>query len=154
MGAVAYLAQGFAVGTTYCYSFEIKGDGTGGNHKLYRYHMSNGIRQAMTNNGVGGLAHANDMALVGYGGKTYMYVVACSYNKTGTADTGTNSYIVKLEYNSSGQYWVDKKYEVNVPLAGIAYVDGVNAGFCFLHGRNAAASFYARRPLPLFMKKL
>ena len=120
--------QGFAVGTQYCYSFEVKESSLMDLHEFYRYKMdgSGGNIQKMSRNiSVGGLAHANDAALTNcvVNGTTeyYAYVMAYSASKT--------DYLVKLKYTGNN-YEEVARYSFNatadnqntVEYAGVSFV--------------------------------
>jgi len=113
-----YAVNGFAVGTTYCYSFETLGDGTGGDHKLYRYNMNTGTLSSMTKNtNVGKLGHANDMTLEDIGGSKFMYVAVCTLTNTSSP---VYPAIVKLGYDESGNYWEEVRYPLQSAIVGIS----------------------------------
>ena len=119
-----YATQGFAVDTNYCYSFEIRGtSGAEEYHRLYRYDINTGERIRMTQTGdVGYLWHANDATIVRFTENgvsvPYIFVVAFSSSKT--------NYLVKLGFNSAGQYWEEARYTVpsSIRIAGIALISG------------------------------
>ena len=92
--------QGMAVGKTYCYSFEINKPNED-KHKLYRIHRTDSTIDIheMDNKNEAVLHHANDVALAAFDNKYFMYVV-----------TYTTNEIVKLEYDSSGNYWERARY--------------------------------------------
>jgi len=125
-----YSVQGLAVGTNYCYSFEVRNSDT--EHRLYRFNMnSGGTLTQMTVTGptlpppLPALLHANDATLASYTANgancLYMYVAAW-------AESGTN-YIVKLEYNGSGQYWQEARYACPIgwSVGGVARKSGGGA---------------------------
>jgi|LSQX01.2.fsa_nt_gb hypothetical protein len=118
-----YFAQGFAVGTDYCYSVNVDNDDE--NHKLYRKNMNNSSdAELMTGTGtIDSLGHSNDMTLATYtesGGTVhrYLYVVA-------NGGTITNSYIVKLEYSGT-TYWQVARYNLGAVYTSISRVKYYN----------------------------
>ena len=119
-GGQNFRAQGFAVGTGYCYSIDCKTDETV--HKLYRKNMNNNSdAELMTQLGsVDSLRIANDMTLATYTESNgtvhrYLYVIAAAM------DSSVNSYIVKLEYDGLN-YWQVAKYNLSDRFVGIAKV--------------------------------
>ncbi|WNQ10874.1 hypothetical protein MJA45_25175 [Paenibacillus aurantius] len=95
-----YVAQGFAVGSTYAYSVKINGDDT--KAVIYRTNMSDGTTTLMTNGDSGttytaSLGHANDMVLSTIDGEYYMFIV--------TMKAGSMS-LVKLKYVGTTYYQV------------------------------------------------
>ena len=97
------IVQGFAAGTTWCYSFEINSAET--SHNLYRYNMNNGTLPQMTPSmppgqvgppAIPALGHANDIALdsrtINGVEHYYIYVIAWS-----SANSYVTQAIVKLE---------------------------------------------------------
>ena len=129
---IAYQPQGLAVGTTYCYSFEV----TIGNadHNLYRIPKTgtNKTPELMTNKNNAVLGHANDVALATYNNKLYMYVVTFS-----TDD------IVKLEYDGSGNYWQRAKYSYTRVKSSLASPTQFN-GISLIGNSNSAVYFLAQ----------
>ena len=119
-----YAPQGMAADSQYCYSFEIRGtSGAEEYHRLYRYDIETGQRIKMTPLGtVGNLWHANDAAIVRFNENgnsvPYIFVVAFSNSET--------NYIVKLGFNSSGQYWESARYRIpsSIRIAGITLISG------------------------------
>ena len=119
-GGSEWLAQGFAVGTGYCYSIDV--DPSGLTHKLYRKNMNNSNdAELMTpTNTIDCLGYADDMTLATYTENNgtvhrYLYVMAVGGGVT------TNSYIVKLEYNGLN-YWQVARYNLSDEYYGVAKV--------------------------------
>jgi len=102
MGGLAennQVPQGFAVGTTYCYSFDVNSAATSSPntvHNLYRYNMDTDALSLMTvtpGKSRPSLGHANDVALASHPDasgvtQSYMYVVA-------------NNGVSKLQYSGN-----------------------------------------------------
>ena len=119
-GDDSWRAQGFAVGTGYCYSIDCKLDETA--HKLYRKNMNNNSdAELMTQSGsVDSLLTANDMTLATYTESNgtvhrYLYVMVASQA------SAVNSYIIKLEYDGL-TYWQVARYNLSGKFYGIAKV--------------------------------
>jgi len=142
-----YQTQGLAVGTTYCYSFEIDLYNQA-KHKLYRIHKTNNALEPMTNKNSAALGHANDVAFAKFKDKNnqeklYMYVL------TFEPKNGNNkkSEIVKLEYDASGNYWEKARYDYNslgtlgnINFNGISLIGNTSTGVEFMLQANN--SFY------------
>jgi len=138
------ITQGFAVGTTFSYSFEVNANDT--RHNLYRYNMSTGVLQRMTitpGRTVGPLGHANDMALVGIGGRTYMFVVAYS---TIAGTNLTAPAIVKLRYDGNHYHEV-ARFPTGDNFTGISRIGHVRVGNS---ATNNAVQFLVKRGARFF----
>ena len=124
---IDYQPNGLAVGSTYCYSFEVRGSNT--EHRLYRIHKTNKSLQPMKNvdpltkaeltdsNRVE-LGHANDVALAAFENGFFMYVVTFA---------PTNE-IIKLEYDGA-EYWQVARYTYNLVPSGLGsgtYFNGIS----------------------------
>lgn len=117
-----YATQGFAVDKDYCYSFEVRGTlSAEEEHRLYKYDINTGVRTRMLPSGVlGNLWHANDATMVCFNengvNKPYIFVVAFSATEPNA--------IVKIGFNSSGDYWESARYELNKRISGITLLSG------------------------------
>ena len=103
--------QGLAVGTNYCYSFGVTDKDA--KHFLYRYDMKNGgnPKEMDDDASVKTLLHASDATLASYtdsNGVKHNLMYVDTWN-----DQGPTSYLVKLEYDSSGNYWEVARYKYN-----------------------------------------
>lgn len=112
-------AQGFAAGSTYLYSIKNR-TSDNGRAIIYRVNKSTGAKTIMKNTAsdvyyTSWLGHANDMTIVGIGGKTYMFVV--TMNKTGAQ-------LVKLEYSGT-KYKKVGSYQLRLD-GNVAAVSGIN----------------------------
>lgn len=127
-GNMEYKPQGLAMDSRYCYSFQI-GRYNANIHQLYRYDMNTGAKLLMTpvrnaqGQLPGTLLHANDAAIAYFteNGKNVPYLFVAAL------DSGAISYIVKLGFNESGEYWEAARYTVNqesIPIAGITLLSG------------------------------
>lgn len=127
-GNMEYKPQGLAMDSRYCYSFQI-GRYNANIHQLYRYDMNTGAKLLMTpvrnaqGQLPGTLLHANDAAIAYFteNGKNVPYLFVAAL------DSGATSYIVKLGFNESGEYWEAARYTVNqesIPIAGITLLSG------------------------------
>lgn len=134
-GNMEYKPQGLAMDSRYCYSFQI-GRYNANIHQLYRYDMNTGAKLLMTpvrnaqGQLPGTLLHANDAAIAYFteNGKNVPYLFVAAL------DSGATSYIVKLGFNESGEYWEAARYTVNqesIPIAGITLLSGGGAGPAF-----------------------
>lgn len=117
-GGTNWHAQGFAVGTGYCYSIDQYNETS---HKLYRKNMNNNSdAELMTQVGtVDSLRHANDMTLATYTDSDsvvhrYLFVLANSSDHS-------NSYIIKLEYDGLN-YWQVARYNLLMHFSSLAKV--------------------------------
>lgn len=138
-GNMEYKPQGLAVDSRYCYSFQI-GRYNANIHQLYRYDMNTGAKLLMTpvrnaqGQLPGTLLHANDAAIAYFteNGKNVPYLFVAAL------DSGAISYIVKLGFNESGEYWEAARYTVNqdsIAIAGITLLSGggVNPAFFIIN---------------------
>ncbi|MBR4767096.1 MAG: hypothetical protein IK085_10095 [Clostridia bacterium] len=135
-GANCY-AEGFAVGTGYCYSIDQDQESS---HYLYRKNMNNNSdAELMTPVGtIDNLKHANSMALATYTDNNsvvhrYLFVLANSSD-------GSNSYIIKLEYDGLN-YWQVARYNLFSYFSNISkikyYTNAFNTPMIqFLLGNN------------------
>lgn len=143
-GGSEWLAQGFAVGTGYCYSVDV--DPSGLTHKLYRKNMNNSNdAELMTpTNTIDCLGFADDMTLATYTESNgtvhrYLYVMAVGGGVT------TNSYIVKLEYDGL-DYWQVARYNLSGKYYGVAkvkyYTNLLNVPMIQFLLKNSTNKFY------------
>ena len=112
-------AQGFAAGSTYLYSIKNR-TSDNGRAVIYRVNKSTGAKTIMKNTAsdvyyTSWLGHANDMTIVGIGGKTYMFVV--TMKKTGAQ-------LVKLEYSGT-KYKKVGAYQLRLD-GNVAAASGIN----------------------------
>ena len=136
---INYIVQGFAVGTTYCYSFEIKSDNT--DHNLYRYNMNTGALNKMTkDSSVGPLGHCNDMALERIDDKTYMYVAVSHISPPA---------IVKLEYIGN-TYYERARYTYDPFIIGVTTYTDYYGITSLGHVNGNAIEFVLKRENRLF----
>ncbi|MDQ1913772.1 hypothetical protein RAC89_25550 [Paenibacillus sp. GD4] len=131
-----YVAQGFAVGSTYTYSVKINNDET--KAVIYRTNMNDGTTALMTNGDNGTtyatyLGHANDVVLSTINGEYYMFVV--------TMNKGNMS-LVKLKYVGATYYKVGNytiQYNsADASMSGVKITskDANNIYFLFKSGKN------------------
>jgi hypothetical protein len=123
-------AQGFAVGSSFCYSIKIKKDDT--KAIIQRIDMSSGAVVLMTNGANGTkyctyLGHANDMEVTAINGVGTMFVV--------TMKTGSLSF-VKLQYSGStytkvGEYTLRHNGN-NVGMSGVKMLNKTASTINFL----------------------
>lgn len=136
-----YKPQGFAVDTNYCYSFEVKGTANSEQfHRLFRYNINSNELTEMEikeNEGVGDLWHANDATIVEFteNGVSVPYIFVAAYS-----DKKINS-IVKLRFNSLGEYWETARYNFPegfefVSIACISNAGNESASFLIKSGNN------------------
>jgi len=137
------IPQGFAVGATFAYSFEVDENDT--YHYLYQYHMDDGTLTQMTvrsGRTVGPLGHANDMALVTINNTNYIFVVAHA-ERDGT--NLTEPAIVRLRRIGS-TYYEYRRYPTEDNFTGITSLGHVSTN----NGPNNAVQFLVKRGARFF----
>jgi len=143
--------NGFAVGATFTYSFEIFSNYRG--HHLYRYSAATGLQRmnVPSSRSVGPLGHANDAALVNASnGNTYLFVTV--YTTSGTTNPVIPA-IVQLQINNNDNtYWEVARFPIanpNLYKTGISVISHGNGSIqALLRRGNTFFTYFIPYNLP------